>query len=159
MGNFVIPTLEEIEDHEFLRNIKTHNQNNSTHLTEPDHLLLLSYLNGKIKTKPRAVSHRSSSVSGGSSKRKKSEAGLKRKDSIKPPENKNSKLTTTLSTLPAPSIPPAPTMSVQVSPKQVNATLEPESASTPNRGALLDSIRTGAKLRKAVTNDRSRPTI
>jgi len=82
MGNFVIPTLEEIEDHEFLRNIKTHNQNNSTHLTEPDHLLLLSYLNGKIKTKPRAVSHRSSSVSGGSSKRNKSEAGLKRTDMV-----------------------------------------------------------------------------
>lgn len=155
MGNFVIPTLEEIDQHEFLCSTKQKNESaDSVNLTELDNLLFLSYLTGRTKLRPKAINRRTSSISTSNiNKKKMSEANLKRKVSVIPADTNNSKTTTIVSdpvAPPAPPPPPPPPMSTSV-PKPV--------ASTSNRGALLDSIKTGKQLKKTVTNDRSQPKI
>lgn len=62
--------------------------------------------------------------------------------------------------LPPPPAPPPPPVNLQgPNPSNFVTKTSPSKGAVPDRNALLSEIRGGARLKKAVTNDRSQPLI
>jgi len=179
---YVIPELEQIVEHEFFRMTKLSEVNNQQGLLDAKQTEFLKYLTGKLSMKPKKIPKRKSSF--GSSSFRNSSSSDKRLSQIKESTNEgtistssNASSTSLPASAPAPPPPPpapAPTLfssGPPPPPPPMSGLLPPppppQAPSLPqtpvdtsgDRFSLLNDIRKGRALKKAVTNDRSKPLI
>jgi hypothetical protein len=181
---YVIPELEQIAEHEFFRTTKLNDLSNQQGVLDAKQIEFLKYFTGKLSLKPKKVSKKK--LSFGSSSFRNSSSSEKRLSQIKELANEGTTLTSSnanSTSLPAPGPappppppPPAPPMfssGAPPPPPPMSGLLAPPPPPPPalslpqtapvdssgDRLSLLSDIRKGRALKKAVTNDRSKPLI
>lgn len=186
---FLIPTLQELYNHEFLASVKLKEATSEQGETISREGEFLDYLTGKIEIKSKKVRRKSLGLGNfafsSSSKRLSTiqELSLERKKSIFSSENSEASLASKSkpteapkstvpvpppppppppppsfgSGAPPPPPPPPPPLGGPPAPPPPPLNLTPAPAA--DRTALLSDIRGGMKLKKTVTNDRSKPVF
>jgi hypothetical protein len=166
---YIIPELEEVFMHNFFNDVLFSEESLfANHQIDPVHLEVMKYLNGSLKIKEKKQKKLIdenkdcyfplNSLSVTSSKNSMQNSNFVPTNTFTPAELqpdismiRDHQKTLSLPSPPPP--PPPPPLSPPPPPPPSNP------VSTSNRSALLDSIRTGTNLKKATTNDRSKPII
>ncbi|CAF0797133.1 unnamed protein product [Brachionus calyciflorus] len=182
---FLIPSLEQIEAHNFFSTVKLKDYSGSDTLIDPQEIEFFQYLTGKLEIKQRKLRKKSMLDQFSNSKKRLSELKESKfeiqEENDKKDSNKTISLASTATfsapppppTLSGPPLsqlsggippPPAPPLLAGPPPPPLPPTSNPPNLSSlpvdndsSDRSAFLSDIRKGMKLKKTVTIDKSNP--